>query len=127
MPMYLFLDLNSQSAIALLMSHTVLLENLRKAHQGNYGIILSLLGCLDHGLQAKRLVDRVIDTCMFFGFVFLPSVQDILTGLIAAGDHVTNLREDVLVHRVRYSLTTPDDDGARREDILIKAAKSLEK
>ena len=125
--MYLFLDLNSQSAIALLMSHTVLLENLRKAHQGNYGIILSLLGCLDHGLQAKRLVDRVIDTCMFFGFVFLPSVQDILTGLIAAGDHVTNLREDVLVHRVRYSLTTPDDDGARREDILIKAAKSLEK
>ena len=109
------------------MSHTVLLENLRKAHQGNYGIILSLLGCLDHGLQAKRLVDRVIDTCMFFGFVFLPSVQDILTGLIAAGDHVTNLREDVLVHRVRYSLTTPDDDGARREDILIKAAKSLEK
>ena len=45
------------------MSQPVLLENLRKAHQGNYGIILSLLGCLDHGLQAKRLVDRVIDTC----------------------------------------------------------------
>lgn len=28
---------------------------------GNYGVILSLLGCLDQGLQAKRLVDRVID------------------------------------------------------------------
>lgn len=60
---YMVLDLHSQSAIALLMSQPVLLENLRKAHQGNYGIILSLLGCLDHGLQAKRLVDRVIDTC----------------------------------------------------------------
>ncbi|KAH0833089.1 inositol hexakisphosphate-domain-containing protein [Lanmaoa asiatica] len=97
--------LHSQSAIALLMSQPVLLENLRKAHQGNYGVILSLLGCLDHGLQAKKLVDRVIDTC----------------------DHVTNLREDILVHRVRYSLTTPDDDGAKREDILVKAGRSLEK
>ncbi|KAF8556228.1 hypothetical protein OG21DRAFT_1409537 [Imleria badia] len=97
--------LHSQSAIALLMSQPVLLENLRKAHQGNYGIILSLLGCLDHGLQAKKLVDRVIDTC----------------------DHVTNLREDILVHRVRYSLTTPDDGGAKREDILVKAGRSLEK
>lgn len=63
------LDLHSESAIALLMSQPVLLENLRKAHQGNYGVILSLLGCLDHGLQAKKLVDRVIDTCMFFDFV----------------------------------------------------------
>lgn len=45
------------------MAQPVLLENLRKAHQGNYGVILSLLGCLDHGLQAKRLVDRVIDAC----------------------------------------------------------------
>ena len=51
------------------MSQPVLLENLRKAHRGNYGVILSLLGCLDHGLQAKKLVDRVIDTCMFLYFV----------------------------------------------------------
>lgn len=28
---------------------------------GNYGVILSLLGCLDDGLNTKRLVDRVID------------------------------------------------------------------
>jgi hypothetical protein len=55
---------NTQSAIELLMSHPVLLENLRKAHIGNYGVILSLLGCLDHGLQVKRLVDRVIDASM---------------------------------------------------------------
>lgn len=67
------LDLHSQSAIALLMSHPVLLENLRKAHQGNYGVILSLLGCLDHGLQAKKVVDRVIDTCTFLDAVLLRS------------------------------------------------------
>jgi hypothetical protein len=45
------------------MAQPTLLESLRKAHQGNYGVILSLLGCLDHGLQAKKLVDRVIDAC----------------------------------------------------------------
>lgn len=43
------------------MSQPTLLESLHKAHQGNYGIILSLLGCLDHGLRAKKLVDKVID------------------------------------------------------------------
>ncbi|KIJ13397.1 hypothetical protein PAXINDRAFT_170473 [Paxillus involutus ATCC 200175] len=97
--------LHSQSAIALLMAQPMLLENLRRAHQGNYGVILSLLGCLDYGLQAKRLVDRVIDTC----------------------DHVTNLREDVLIHRVRYSLTTPENDEAKRDEILVEAGRSLEK
>jgi len=43
------------------MTQPILLENLRKAYMGNYSVILSLLGCLDHGMQAKRLVDRVID------------------------------------------------------------------
>ncbi|KAJ7081810.1 inositol hexakisphosphate-domain-containing protein [Mycena belliarum] len=94
---------NSQSAIELLMTHPALLENLRKAHMGNYGVILSLLGCLDHGLQAKRLVDRVID----------------------ATDHVTNLREDILIHRLKYSMTSMDD--VKGQDFLDKAVKALEK
>ncbi|KAH7925850.1 hypothetical protein BV22DRAFT_1033556 [Leucogyrophana mollusca] len=97
--------IQSQSAIGLLMAQPALLENLRKAHQGNYGVILSLLGCLDHGLQAKRLVDRVIDAC----------------------DHVTNLREDILIHRMRYSLAAVAGDEAKREDVLKKAGRSLEK
>ncbi|KIM67616.1 hypothetical protein SCLCIDRAFT_1210267 [Scleroderma citrinum Foug A] len=96
--------LQSQSAIFLLMAQPSLLENLRKAHQGNYSVILSLLGCLDQGLQSKRLVDRVIDTC----------------------DHVSNLREDVLIHRIRYSLTTADQDEGMREALLDKASRSLE-
>lgn len=53
----------SQTAIELLLTQPALLDNLRKAHMGNYGVILSLLGCLDHGLRAKKLVDRVIDNC----------------------------------------------------------------
>lgn len=47
------------------MAQPALLENLRKAHMGNYGVILSLLGCLDHGLQAKKLVDRIIDASVY--------------------------------------------------------------
>ncbi|KAJ7873158.1 inositol hexakisphosphate-domain-containing protein [Mycena leptocephala] len=94
---------NSQSAIELLMRQPALLDNLRKAHTGNYGVILSLLGCLDHGLQAKRLVDRVID----------------------ATDHVTNLREDIIINRLKYSMTSLEE--AKGEDFLDKAAKALEK
>jgi hypothetical protein len=96
---------NSQAAIELLLTSPTLLENLRKAYLGNYGVILSLLGCLDHGLESKRLVDRVIDSC----------------------DHVRNLREDILIHRLKYSLTTVDTDEAQREDFLDKAVKALEK
>ncbi|KAI8980087.1 inositol hexakisphosphate-domain-containing protein [Trametes punicea] len=95
---------NSQSAIELLLTHPSLLESLRKAHMGNYGVILSLLGCLEHGLKAKKLVDKVIDVC----------------------DHVVNLREDIFTNRIRYSLTTAVDDK-EREKYLEKAVKSLEK
>jgi len=55
------------------MSQPALLENLRKAYMGNYGVVLSLLGCLDHGLQAKKLVDRVIDASASLFLRFLPS------------------------------------------------------
>ncbi|CCL99307.1 uncharacterized protein FIBRA_01323 [Fibroporia radiculosa] len=95
---------SSQTAIELLLSHPALLESLRKAHMGNYGVILSLLGCLDHGLKSKKLVDRVINLC----------------------DHVTNLREDIFVHRVKYSLTTTMDE-TDRDIYLNKAVRSLEK
>ena len=54
---------SSQSAVQLLLAQPVLMENLRKAHVGNFGVVLSLLGCLEHGPEAKKLVDRVIDAC----------------------------------------------------------------
>ncbi|KAI0091045.1 inositol hexakisphosphate-domain-containing protein [Irpex rosettiformis] len=94
----------SQSAIELLLTQPGLLNSLRKAHMGNYGIILSLLGCIDQGLKSKKLVDRVIDSC----------------------DQVTNLREDIFTHRIRYSLTTTMDED-ERDAGLDKAVKALEK
>ena len=54
---------SSQNAIELLLTQPDLLESLRKAHMGNYGIILSLLGTLEQGVKAKKLIDRVIDSC----------------------------------------------------------------
>ena len=54
---------SSHRVIDLLLTNSVLLDDLRKAHMGNYGMILSLLGCLDDGLKAKKLVDKVIDSC----------------------------------------------------------------
>ncbi|EIW57292.1 uncharacterized protein TRAVEDRAFT_59033 [Trametes versicolor FP-101664 SS1] len=95
---------NSQSAIELLLTHSSLLEALRKAYMGNYGVILSLLGCLEHGVKAKKLVDKVIDVC----------------------DHVVNLREDIFTNRIKYSLTAAADNK-EREKYLNKAVKSLEK
>ncbi|KZW02890.1 hypothetical protein EXIGLDRAFT_730985, partial [Exidia glandulosa HHB12029] len=93
----------SQSAVELLLSQPMLMDNLRKALLGNYGVVLSLLGCIDNGLQIKRLVDDIFDSC----------------------DHVVNLREVILSHRVRYSLAATDDkDG---EETLDKASQALEK
>lgn len=51
-------------AVELLLSQPMLTDSLRKAYTGNYSVILSLLGCLDHGVAVKKLVDRVIDSCM---------------------------------------------------------------
>ncbi|KAH6913140.1 inositol hexakisphosphate-domain-containing protein [Coprinopsis sp. MPI-PUGE-AT-0042] len=98
-------DASSQSAITLLMTQPTLLESLRKAYIGNYGVIQSLLGCLDQGLYAKRLADRVID----------------------ATDQVVNLREDVLRYRLMYSLKSMDQDDEKGDLYLKKAVKALEK
>lgn len=96
-------NLKPQSAIEVLLFQPSLLDNLSRAVRGNYSIILSLLGCLDYGTFVKRLVDVVIDSC----------------------DHVLNLREVVLDHRIKYSITTTDDK--RRRDSLVRAGKALEK
>lgn len=56
---------SAANAIQLLTHNPALLEQLRKAHMGNYQIVLSLLSSLDSGKQIKRLVDEVIDNCTF--------------------------------------------------------------
>jgi hypothetical protein len=89
------------SAIDLLANQPALLEQLRKAHMGNYQIVLSLLSSLDNGRQMKRLVDTVIDTC----------------------DAVVNMREIVLDHRIRYSVVAMDDKN--RQALLERAIRSV--
>ncbi|QRW17895.1 paladin [Rhizoctonia solani] len=93
----------THSAIELLLAQPTLMDNLRKAHMGNYGLVLSLLGCLEDGLHVKKLADRVIDSC----------------------DHVANLREEILAHRVDYSVTSMDDKG--RSAHILKAKRAMEK
>ncbi|ORY34932.1 inositol hexakisphosphate-domain-containing protein [Naematelia encephala] len=90
------------TAIDLLASQPTLLEQLRKAHMGNYQIVLSLLSSLDQGRQMKRLVDHVIDI----------------------SDVVVNLRENVIEHRIKYSVSAMDEKG--RRILLAKALRSLE-
>ncbi|WRT69446.1 uncharacterized protein IL334_006432 [Kwoniella shivajii] len=90
------------TAIDLLTSQPALLEQLRKAHMGSYQIVMSLLSSLDHGKQMKRLVDAVIDAC----------------------DAVINLRENVIEHRIKYSVSSMDDKN--RQVYLDKALRALE-
>ena len=90
------------TAIDLLASNPQLLDQLRRAHMGQYQIVLSLLSSLDHGRQLKHLVDTVIDAC----------------------DAVVNLRERVIEHRIKYSASSMDDKN--RQSQLESALRSLE-
>lgn len=99
----------NQSIMAALMTQPVLLDNLRKASEGDFGIIMQLTGLLDHGLADKTTVDIAVD----------------------ATAQVTNLREAIVLGRVHYAAETShsgagqDGQGARR--ILMKALRSLER
>ncbi|KAH7106320.1 inositol hexakisphosphate-domain-containing protein [Auriculariales sp. MPI-PUGE-AT-0066] len=92
-----------QNAIEILLTLPPLMDSLRKALLGNYGVVLSLIGCIDNGLETKRVVDEAVDLC----------------------DQVVNLREVILSHRVSYTLTSLDDKQG--EEILDRAQQALEK
>lgn len=114
---------STQNAIELLLTQPVLLDDLRKAHMGNYSVVLSLLGCLENGPMAKKLVDRIIDDCTYSVRKKKGTEIEVMNSL---GDHVTNLREDIFINRLKYSLTTSMDEE-QREAFLNRAAKALEK
>lgn len=48
-----------------------------------------------------------------------------LTDEFIVADQVTNLREDILIHRLKYSLTSMAE--AQGENFLQKAVKAMEK
>jgi hypothetical protein len=44
---------------------------------------------------------------------------------VQVGDHAVNLREDILVHRIKYSLSSLEEPNGN--SLLRKAGKALEK
>ncbi|PWN31661.1 uncharacterized protein FA14DRAFT_127972 [Meira miltonrushii] len=78
----------SQAAIDVLLDQPMLLNALKNAKEGNYGVIGQLIGLLDHGDDNKKAVDLAIDAC----------------------SHVINLRHSILESRVRYSIAAPDQE-----------------
>lgn len=44
---------------------------------------------------------------------------------VQVGDHVVSLREDILVHRIKYSLSSLEEPNGN--SLLRKAGKALEK
>lgn len=54
-----------RSAIDWALARGPLIEDLRNAIQGNYQCILQLLGLLSQGSLTKRILDEIIDRCMY--------------------------------------------------------------
>lgn len=75
-----------QSAIQWVLKRDQLIEDLLTALSGNYKVVLDLVRVLEKGVQCKRIVDHAIDRC----------------------EDMINLRETILIGRVRHSLQLPD-------------------
>lgn len=94
---------DTRSVIEQLLMQPSLLKSLQEANTGNYGMVRQLCGLLDNGLACKEIVDTAIDAC----------------------SHMTNLRESILAHRLRYS-TAAAIDEPQAHALLRRAAKALE-
>lgn len=75
-----------QSAIQWVLKRDQIIDDLLAALSGNYKVVLDLVRVLEKGVQCKHIVDHAIDRC-----------EDML-----------NLRETILIGRVRHSLQLPD-------------------
>lgn len=96
----------SQSLTELFLLQPILMDNLRAASAGDYGVVRQLAGLLDEGLENKALVDTAIDACA----------------------HVTNLRDAILIERVRYAAQSGRaQEIAAEKSHLHKALRSLER
>ncbi|OZJ03826.1 hypothetical protein BZG36_03823 [Bifiguratus adelaidae] len=93
--------MSPRSAIEWALARGKMIDSLKAAIQGNYQWIVGLTSVLDNGAFNKKLLDVVIDRC----------------------DAVINLREDVLMNRVRH--TTEQQNGSA--DYLRKALVGLER
>ncbi|KAI8918923.1 inositol hexakisphosphate-domain-containing protein [Entophlyctis helioformis] len=80
-----------RSAIEWALARGPLIEDLKNAILGNYHCIQQLMSVLVNGVAAKNALDEAINRC----------------------DVLTNLRENILTHRVKYSLTTESSSLSR--------------
>ncbi|KAI9192964.1 inositol hexakisphosphate-domain-containing protein [Polychytrium aggregatum] len=71
----------NRSAIEWALARGPLIDDLKNAIMGNYQCILQLCSVLQDGNDSKKLLDAIIDRC----------------------DIMINLREAILMHRIRYS------------------------
>jgi protein-tyrosine phosphatase len=76
----------AQAAVEVLIDQPLLLNALRSAKNGDYGVIGQLVGLLDNGAQNKQAVDLAIDACA----------------------HVIHLRHSILEGRISYAVAAPD-------------------
>ncbi|UZJ54516.1 hypothetical protein CBS101457_003836 [Exobasidium rhododendri] len=102
---------SSRTGVEVLLSQPRLLDALRSAKDGNYGVIRQLVGLLDDGEESKKAVDMAIDAC----------------------SHVIHLRHSILEARVKYALAAPDlpmTDASNRSrtanSSILKAVNGLE-
>lgn len=73
----------SHSAIDWALARCPIIDDLRNAVLGNYQCVLQLTSVIKNGTKIKRIVDEAINKC----------------------DRLINLREEILIYRVSYSVT----------------------
>ncbi|KAI8638964.1 inositol hexakisphosphate-domain-containing protein [Parasitella parasitica] len=96
--------MSPRSAIEWALERGTMIENLKEAIMGNYHVITALTAVLDSGNFSKKMLDEVIDQ----------------------SDAVINLREDILMNRIKQ--TTQPTAGYESKNIYIsKAAVGLQR
>ncbi|KAI7898613.1 inositol hexakisphosphate-domain-containing protein [Cokeromyces recurvatus] len=96
--------MSPRSAIEWALERGSLIENLKEAIMGNYNVITSLTAVLDSGDFSKKMLDEIIDK----------------------SDAVINLREDILMNRIKQ--TTQQSSGHEsKNSYIFKAAAGLQR
>ncbi|KAG1112400.1 hypothetical protein G6F42_014754 [Rhizopus arrhizus] len=96
--------MSPRSAIEWALERGTMIENLKEAIMGNYHVITALTAVLDSGNFSKKMMDEVIDQ----------------------SDAVINLREDILMNRIKQT-TQPSAGYESKNSNIAKAAVGLQR
>ncbi|KAI8393383.1 inositol hexakisphosphate-domain-containing protein [Radiomyces spectabilis] len=97
--------MSPRSAIEWTLERSVMIENLKEAIMGNYQAIVALTSVLDSGIYSKKMLDEVIDR----------------------SDAVVNLREDILMYRIRHTTEPSSGYEGSNNVYLEKALNGLQR